>query len=492
MEEALLGSKESTKETKTKEEPLSLNAAIKQILPAAATGYLFSIFEKIGNSCNLYFMSKENDPLIVAAIGFGNTWMMMFSLGLSFSFSSGLATLVAQSYGAKKLKLCAYTLHKGFVIAMLVFVLFLLTLLFFPPVLRILKYDPSLISTTLGYTMAMIPAQFGGAIFILLRMYAAGFQVFNLPVYIQMVFSVLEMIISYVLVYQMELGFVGLGCSRGFSEIGRTIVLYYYMKKDETFQDTLCWFEEGSFEGMKEQMKYQFYTGMITYIDLLTYLIGEMFIASMDLVELDASFCFISTLLIFIHIPMSVAGPASSFIGNSVGKQDYEKVKTYILASKYMVFGAAIVLSALIFIFSEPLSMVFLKDPVINAKIQALFIMYSLFMVFDCGQMFLPAVTRALGEENSSFKIMIVTDLIIGLAFQFFGGIVFKGGALGTWIGMQMAFSLNFVLQYRLLSQIDIKEAIARVQANLKEKEEKTKVPNQGESAIELKDVSSM
>ena len=488
MEEGLLGSEPSIKETKGKEDPLTLNEAIKQMLPATGTGYLFSIFERIGNVANLYFMSKSKDPLIVAAIGFGNTWLSMFSIGLSFSFSVGLSTLVAQAYGAKKLKLCSYILHRGFIVTMLIFALFLFTLLFFTPALKLLKYEPSLISATLNYTMWMVPSQFGGALFILLRMYAAGFQVFNLPVYIQIVFTIIETIISYVLVYQMEWGFVGLGLSRGFSEIGRTIVLYYYMKGDEKLKDTLCWFEEGSFEGLREQIKYQFETGMITYVDLITYLIGEMIVASLGLIELDASFCFISTLLIFLSLPLAVAGPASSFIGNAVGKKDAGQVRIYIKAANILIFGLTVIVQIILFSFSAPLSKVFLDDPVISAKTQALFIMYAIFMITDVGQMFFPSITRGLGEEKTSFKIMIVTDLCIGIAFEFFGGIMFDGGAMGTWIGLQIAFALNFVLQYGVLYKIDIQEAIIKVNKNLERHDRKAKETPAEEIAVELKE----
>lgn len=114
--------------------------------------------------------------------------------------------------------------------------------------------------------------------------------------------------------------------------------------------------------------------------------------------------------------------------------------------------------------------------------------MYSIFIIIDIGQMFFPAVIRALGDESSSFKIMIVTDLIIGVAFEFCGGVLFNGGALGTWTGLQIAFVLNFVLQYRLLSNININEAIIRVQGNMDRRDEQRNIPPE-ETAVELREL---
>lgn len=328
MEKALLEPHtKRSDDTKNIEDGITFRGAIKELLPAVGLGYLFSIFERIGNVTNLYFMSKSNDPLIVAGIGFGNTWMNMVSIGLSMCFSSGLSTLVAQAYGAGRLQLCSYRLHRGLIVTILIFGIFLLSLLFFTPTLRLLKYEADLISITLSYAIVMIPSQLGEALFVLLRNFAAGFQVFNLPVYIQIVFTIAETIISYVLIYHLELGFTGLGICRGISEIGRTITLFYFLKRDKAFQGTLSWFQEESFAWLADQIKYQFHTGMVAYIDYLTFIIGEMVVASLGLIELDASFCFISAYLIFLTLPLSVSQPASSFMGMQSGRETPKKPK---------------------------------------------------------------------------------------------------------------------------------------------------------------------
>lgn len=459
--------------------------AIKEMLPACVVTYLFFAFERIGLLANVYFMSKTGDPLIIAAMGFGNTWMMLFPAGLSFSFSTGIATLVSQAHGAGKPKLCAYTLHKGLIMMLFILLLFFVSLLFFKPSLAALDYDQELLDSTLIYTVWMIPSQVGSVLFTLLRTYAQGLQIFNAPVWIQAVFTVIELIISYILVYVMDCGFAGLGFSRGISELGRAVVCYFYLKKTEEAADKLIWFDEESFKGFWSQMKYQFTTGMVTYVDMITALTGEMIIAALGVIEFDAAFAFISILIMLVNIPLSVIQPAGSYIGNAIGQRSIRKTQLYIKASHMIVGSTSIVLTILLPIFSSPLSGIFLDDPIIKEKTRALLIAYSIFLVFDVGQLYLPVINRSLGEEEASFKIMIFTDLVLGMFLQVLGGIVLDGGALGTWIGVLFAFTLNFFLQWRLLSKIDLRAAIRKVHENLEAGEEKTEL-----EGVELKALS--
>ena len=465
---------------------LTLKEAIKSLIAPSVLGYLFFVFERIGLLCNIFFMSKDGNPLIIAAMGFGNSWMIMFALGLSMCFCYGMATLVSQAKGAGKYHLCSRILHKGALITLLIFLIYLLTLVVFKPALRLLKYDALLIDSTLSYALWMLPSQIGSMGFTLLRTFAQGHQVFNVPVYIQAAFTGFEVLTSYTFVYIFDYGFPGLGLSRGFSELGRTVVLFYYMRRSGDFNQTLTWFDQESFDGLWKQVKYQFYTGMVSYVEYFAFLCAEIVTASLGVVEFDASFTYVTIMVFFIQLPVAIQQPGGSFIGNAVGEGSLKKTLLYIKASNILMFSVSSVCALSIGALSSPLSGLFLDDPIIKEKTRQLLMMYMFCLITDMGQMQFPIILRSLGKEAESFKIMFLTDFAIGIPLEVIGGIFIGGGALGTWAGLQIGYLLNFSCQLRYLWTIDIPEAIREVQKNLsrhENAEECTKV-----AEIELKD----
>src|SRR5690349_9675717 len=110
---------------------IALSTAIKELFIASFTSYLFMIFERMGLFVNVYFMSRTNDPTVVAALGFGNTWIFICGIGLNMSFCYGMATLISQANGANQHRLCSYYLHKGSAISLLLFLIFLVIVILY-------------------------------------------------------------------------------------------------------------------------------------------------------------------------------------------------------------------------------------------------------------------------------------------------------------------------------------------------------------------------
>ena len=378
---------------------LTIKSAISQLIMPSILGYLFYVFERAGLLFNIFFVSKDNNPFIIAAMGFGNTWMLMIGLSLSWCFCYGMATLLSQAKGAGKNKLCAHVLHKGALITFFIFLLYLLSLVLFTPALKALNYDLMLISSTLSYTLWMLPSQIGSMVYTLLRNFAQGHHVFNVPVYIQVIFTVIEIIMSYFLVYVNDCGFPGLGFSRGFSELGRTVVLIHYMAKSEDFKHTFIWFDSDSLEGFWKQLKFQFYTGMVSYVEYFAFCCGEVVAAYLGVVEFDASFTYVTIMMFTIQIPISIQQPAGSFIGSAVGEGSLRKTQLWIKASNIFHFSVCVVCALAIGFLSKPLSGLFLDDPVIKEKTRQLLFMYMFVLITDVGQMHFPIILRSLGKE---------------------------------------------------------------------------------------------
>lgn len=451
---------------------LTLKEAIWTLVPPSLLGYLFFVFERAGLVTNIFFMSKDGNQVVIAAMGFGNTWMLMFALGLSQCFCYGMSTLISQARGAGKNEMCGRIFHKGALITFFILLVYLVTLLCLKPSLRALGYDPLLIDGALSYTCWMLPSQIGSMVFTVFRNFCAGHQVFNVPVYIQAAFTILEIFTSYILVYIFDFGFPGLGFSRGFSEVGRCIVLFYYMRKSEEFKETLIGIDGASFDGLWKQTKYQFYTGMVSYVEYFAFSCAEVITGYLGIVEFDASFTYVTIMMFFINIPIAIQQPAGSYIGNAVGEGSLKKTNLYIKASNIFMFSVCVACALSIGAFSRPLSGLFLDDPVIKEKTRQLLVMYMFFLVTDIGQMQFPIILRSLGKEAISFKIMFMTDFVIGVPLELIGGIVLGGGAMGTWVGLQIGYFLNFSCQLYYFLKTDVALSIREVHKTLSSHEE--------------------
>ena len=482
MEDHILSPRESVLHDDKK--PITKLSVLKELLVATASMYMFGMLERLGFISNVYFMSRSGDSVLVAALGLANTWIWIIGLGVITSFTCGMTTLVAQAYGANMPKLCSAYFHKGIVINILLYGFYLSTLFFFKPLLRTLGYDKDLIEVTHSYLAYMLPSVLGSMIFGTLKFYAQGHKIFNAPVYIQISFTIIECILSYLIIIVFNLGFFGLSLSRGFSEFGRALALFVYMKKSKVFEDTLHWFDSSSMHGFWTQLKFQLNSGMVVYLDMVTFAVSQLFIAGYDVNEYAASYSAMAVISFFITGVVSVIQPATSYLGNAVGEGNVVKTEMYWDVSNKVILILSVILSLIMIIFSSSLARFYLEDPDISSLAQKILVLYGSLMTIDAWQMYLSSIARVFGKEHSAFIAMVIFDLVIGESLAVFIGLICKYGALGVWGGLMTGVVINTYAQYKILNKVNVRKYIYETQQRLKQEGEDKKE----EKEIEMKD----
>ena len=466
------------------EKPLTKLSVLKELLIAMVSTYLFNILERLGLISNVYFMSRSGDSDLVAALGLANTWIMLIGVGIITNFSAGMSTLVAQAYGANLPKLCSAYFHKGLVINLSLYCCYLLSLAFFKPMLRALGYDQKLLETTNSYLIYMLPSVFGTGLFGTLKFYAQGHKIFKAPVYIQIGFTLIECILSYFIIIKLDFGFPGLSLSRGFSELGRALALFVYMKKSKVFEDTLSWFDSSSMNGFWPQLKFQANSGMVLYVDMLSFLTGQMILAGYDVDEYAASYSAMAVLTFFFSATHALIQPVMSYLGNAVGEGSAIKTGVYWDVSNKVSLVVSITLSLIVVIFSPSLSRIYLDNSTTSSLTQKILMLYGTLLVFDVGQMYFSSVARVFGKEQAAFVGMVLFDLVVGLSLASIMGLYFNFGALGVWVGMMTGIVLNAITQYKIVSSVNIRMYLKETQQRLKRED----AGKQQERLIEMQD----
>ena len=298
----------------------------KSALPSLIQG----ITANLAFSTMIYFVSLQNNPTLVAAVGMGTTLYFTGIVAFLQALNLGLSTLGAQAFGAKDSRLLGVYFKRSLIIQLMVFFPLAMVVSQIAPFLRLVGFKAILAHEIQRVLIAMMPAALPFVYFDAAKNFLVAQKIFGPQGYIQAFSSLFDVPMQYLLIVHFDMGIQGIGIARFCMESSRAIAIYIYIRNSEKCKQSNISWDDTCFRELWTQFRYQIAAGGLQIIDLVGtqiillqagYFAAEI-VAANVIVTRTTRFCVLWTL--------SIGVALSSFVGNSMGEQNIHKVRTFI------------------------------------------------------------------------------------------------------------------------------------------------------------------
>lgn len=162
---------------------------------------------------NMLYVKDLNDPNAIAACGLANTTYVIFISSITVGINGGNDTLVSQAYGKKDYKACNDYLNASRIVSILLFIPQIFLCLNADKVFLFMDQPVESSKLAATYMMVCLPGFLFFGLFENLRRYLQAHGVYQAILSVSISNCILHIILNYIFVRHLELGFIGVGIS---------------------------------------------------------------------------------------------------------------------------------------------------------------------------------------------------------------------------------------------------------------------------------------
>jgi MATE family multidrug resistance protein len=382
-----------------------------------------------------------------------SVFMMVLVFGLGIAY--GLTPLIAQASGKNDKTEISKLLSNSLWVN-----IFVSILLFFGVYygsmygMQHADQDPIVVEEAKPYLFVLALSIFPLMVFNAFKQFAEGLGFTKQAMRITIWGNVLNVILAIVFVKGMfgiePMGIAGVGIATLIDRILMMVVMSWYVLKSKYFKDYMVHFNFFSVQVQKVKkilkigtpvaFQYTFEVGLFAGASLIAGKIGALDQAAHNVALTLASMTY-----------MMATGFASAVtikIGNSYGKENFERLKTFARISYNIILGFMIFTAILFAVFNHTLASLMTTDPEVIALAAQLLIIAGLFQLFDGTQVIGLGILRGIGDVNIPTIITLFAYWVIGLPTGYYMGVQMEIGIQGVWYGLTFALLVSSILLY--------------------------------------------
>ncbi|KAJ4840780.1 Protein DETOXIFICATION 27 [Turnera subulata] len=375
--------------------------------------------------------------LELGAISIANNVIVGFDFGLLLGMASALETLCGQAYGAKKYYMLGVYMQRSWIVLFLCCVLLLPLYLFASPFLKLLGQPHELAEMSGMASVWMIPLHFSFAFQFPLQRFLQS-QLKNMVIaWVSVAALVVHVIVSWLLVYRLQLGLIGTAMTLNFSWWALVLGHLGY---------TLCggcpltWtgFSIEAFSGLWEFTKLSAASGVMLCLENWYYRILILMTGNLKNAEIavDALSICMTINGWEMMIPFAFFAATGVRVANELGAGNGKGAKFATIVSVMTSIIIGLVFWVLIMCFHDKLAWIFSSsEPVLHA-VNRLSILLAFTVLLNSVQPVLSGVAVGSGWQKYVAYINLGCYYLIGVPLGFLMGWVFEQGVMGIWAGM--------------------------------------------------------
>ncbi|XBC38284.1 MAG: MATE family efflux transporter [Buchnera aphidicola (Floraphis choui)] len=275
---------------------------------------------------------------------------------------------------------------------------------------------------------------------------------------------ILNIIISYLLVYKQILSFYfkNIGCALS------VIIVYWFMfifmkiitKNDIDIYNIVYSRNHKYFPDFKiiwNLLKIGLPIALSLFFEVTLFTLITLLIASLDISQIVAHQIVLSISSFIFILPLSIGTATSIRIGFYLGKKNLNKISTIIISSQTMGFILSTIITISIFLFYHKIIALYTTDNLIIKQTEKIIIIAAMYQIFDFFQIIGNGILRSYKDTHTIFIITCISYWIFGFPIGYLLAltdiIIPKIGATGFWIGILIALATSsLMILYRILS----------------------------------------
>ena len=407
-------------------------------------------------------MVGKLDPTNLAAVSLGNSFIFI-AMSIGIGFSAAITPVVAEAHSKIHDKDLMKSFVNGFILCLFLGCFLYGAILLFKPLLNVLDQPQNVVELAIPYldivALSLIPL----LMFQALKQFSDGLSLTANSMYATILANVVNVIINYVLIFGEfgfpQMGIIGAAIGTLVSRIIMFIFLFFLLYKRDVIRKYILYIFKFIINtemikkivslGLPTSLQMLFEVGIFTAAIWLSGLLGEITQAANQIV------LNISSMTFMIASGLSVS--AAIRAGNQKGLNNYNELKRISLSILLLGIIFAMVFSLLIFFFRSALPYIYIdisdslnydKNLEIVSKAATLFIVVSLFQLFDSAQVIILGTLRGMQDVIIPTVIVFIAYWVVGFPVSYYYGDISQYKEIGIWFGLLCGLLFSSVFLY--------------------------------------------
>uniref|UniRef100_A0A7N0UNY8 Multidrug and toxic compound extrusion protein n=1 Tax=Kalanchoe fedtschenkoi TaxID=63787 RepID=A0A7N0UNY8_KALFE len=368
-------------------------------------------------------------------------WRFKLCSWLSFlvqlGMASALETLCGQAFGAKQHHMLGIYMQRSWIVLFLCCFLLLPFYVFAAPILKLLGQPDSVADMSGEICLWLIPLHFSFAFQFPLTRFLQSQLKTAITAYVSLIGFVVHVVLSYLLVYQVQWGVVGLSIALDTSWWCLVLGLYGYTAWGGC---PLSWtgFSTQAFSGLWEFLRLSTSSGVMLCLENWYYRILILMTGNMTNAEIavDALSVCMTINGWEMMIPLAFFAATGVRVSNELGAGNGKGAK---FATKVSVATSTIIglfFCALIMIFHDKFALLFTTSEVVLKAVDQMAYLLAITILLNSVQPVLSGVAVGCGWQSWVAYINLGCYYVVGLPLGMVLGWVLNWGVQGIWGGM--------------------------------------------------------
>ncbi len=402
----------------------------------------------------------------LAAASFANS-VFVIGMLLGTGICMGLTPLVGQAFLKKNGKQLASYLKNGAVLYTIVAIaisLILLSLSFF---LDYMGQTPEVTQLAKPYLWVLILSLLPLMVFSTFKQFLEGFGNTKVAMLIVITSNFINILFNYLLIFGKfgfpEMGLLGAGIATMIARFFMGIAILLYFKAQKQFKNirhqalaSLTKIAE-----MAKLLKIGFPIGIQIVFEVLIFSLAGIMMGWIGETELAAHQVTLSLTTVGYMMSLGIGSATTIRVSHNLGARNWEQIKRLIFASSHLTVGLMSTMGILLIVFRHQLPTIFTTDAAVIEISAQLFIVASMFQVFDSLQVALLSVLRGITDVNIPMMMACVSYLIVGTPACYLCAFTLGMGPVGIWYGLLISLMVAaalFALRLKFkIQQLELK-----------------------------------
>uniref|UniRef100_A0A671TPC0 Solute carrier family 47 member 3 n=1 Tax=Sparus aurata TaxID=8175 RepID=A0A671TPC0_SPAAU len=304
------------------------------------------------------------------------------------------------------------------------------------PILLAVKQEPAVARLAQLYVKIFMPALPAAFMYALLARYLQNQGIIWPQVITGVVVNILNALINYIFLYQLNLGVAGSAASNALSEFCMAGLLYAYILWKGLHKATWAGWSKECLQDWSSYIHLAIPSMVMLCVEWWMYEIGGFLSGLINDVELGAQSVVyqMGTIAFMFPLGFSIAGTVK--VGNALGAGDTEQAKLSAKLSVFCAVSVSVCLSIAIGSLKDHISYVFTYDEQIRERVADVITLYAPFVLVEATAAALGGVVRGAGKQ----KVGAICNIVgyYGIGFPIGVSLMFaaKLGIKGLWTGL--------------------------------------------------------
>ncbi|XP_011097507.1 protein DETOXIFICATION 27 [Sesamum indicum] len=375
--------------------------------------------------------------LELAGVSIATTVILGFDFGLLLGMASALETLCGQAYGAKKYHMLGVYLQRSWIVLFLCCVVLLPLFFFATPILKLLGQPADVAELSGKVVMWFIPVHFSFAFQFPLQRFLQSQLKNSVTAWVNLAALVVHLLISWLIVYRLQLGWAGTALTLDFSWWVIVFGLFLYTVCGGC---SLTWtgFSVEAFSGLWDFLKLSASSGVMLCLENWYYRILVVMTGNLEnaKIAVDALSVCMSINGWELMIPLAFFAGTGVRVANELGAGNGKGAKFATIVSVSESVAIGLVFWVLIMLFHNEFALIYTTSEAVLGAVSKLSILLAFTVLLNSVQPILSGVAVGSGWQSYVAYINLGCYYLIGVPLGVLMGWVFHQGVMGIWAGM--------------------------------------------------------